>query len=158
MSDYINYIRGLVGGKRVILVGASVLICKGGKMLMQKRLDDGNWMCTSGGYMELGETTEDAAKRELFEETGLIANSLELLGVFSGEALFHTYPNGDEVAIVDVAYLCEDYSGQISPQADEVAKMQWFDINEMPKNLSAPSAANIKKCIEVLKQRGVNKC
>ena len=39
------------------------------------------------GGMEIGETAEETAKRELLEETGLVANTLELLGVFSGEGL-----------------------------------------------------------------------
>jgi len=73
-----------------------VIIHKNGKVLLQKRRDNGCWALHGGG-VDAGESVEQAAARELFEETGLIANKLELLGVFSGEGMSHTYPNGDQV-------------------------------------------------------------
>lgn len=51
---------------------------------MQQRTDCGSWGY-AGGSVELGESVEQTAKRELFEETGLKAQKLELLGVYSGE-------------------------------------------------------------------------
>ena len=153
MADYIKDIRAVLGNQRIILVGAAVFIHKDGKLLMQKRLDNGFWMGTSGGYMELGETVEETAKRELLEETGLTANSLELLGIMSGKDTFYTYPNGDMVAVVDAVYLCEDFSGEMAAQTDEVAELQWFDINNMPDNINPPSSSGLKKCLEVLRNR-----
>lgn len=97
MTDYIKSIRKHIGHERLIVVGASVFIHTDSKLLLQKRKDNGCW-ADHGGCCELGETVEETAKRELFEETGLTANSLELLGVFSGKELFYTYPNGDMVS------------------------------------------------------------
>ena len=83
--------------------------------MVQKRADNHLWGY-AGGSVELDEKVEDAAKRELFEETGLIANSLELFGVFSGKELHYIYPNGDEVSNIDVVYVCRDYCGELKRQ------------------------------------------
>lgn len=77
----------------------------------------------SGG-MEIGETVEETAKRELFEETGLTANSLELLGVFSGEELHYTYPNGDRACIVEILYICRDFAGVLLPEKAEILELK----------------------------------
>ena len=105
MNEYIKNMRKYIGHDRMLIVGAGVVIHKDGKLLLQQRKDSGCW-ALHGGAVELGEVVEDAAKRELFEETGLVAHSLELIGVFSGKELFYTYPNGDMVAIISISYLC----------------------------------------------------
>lgn len=59
----------------------------------------------------MGETLEQVAKRELFEETGLVAIKLELFNIYSGEKFYYQYPHGDEVYNVVAAYICKDYEG-----------------------------------------------
>ena len=118
MTNYVKDIRTLVGKQRLVTVGATVIIHKAGKVLMQKRVDDGTWD-HHGGCVEMGERVEDAVRRELTEETGLVANKLELFGVYSGEELFHTYPDGNEVAFVIIYWLCDDFSGELKPQTAE---------------------------------------
>jgi Ser/Thr protein kinase RdoA (MazF antagonist)/ADP-ribose pyrophosphatase YjhB (NUDIX family) len=88
--------------------------------------------------MELGESLDETAKRELFEETGLIANSLELFGVFSGADMHYTYQNGDEVSIVDIVYVCRDYSGELKANSNEVDELRFFALDELPDNISPP--------------------
>jgi len=152
MSNYVKTMRKYIGHERLLYVGASVIIHKDGKLLLQQRKDNGCWS-DHGGGMEIGETTEEAAKRELFEETGLVANALQLIDVFSGKELFYTYPNGDMVANVCVAYLCEDFAGEMLPQTDETVTLQWFDINDLPQNISPPVVPVLARCIEILKKR-----
>jgi len=152
MRDYIKTMRKYIGHERLIVVGAGVVIHKNGKVLLQKRKDNGCWAMHGGG-LEPGETTEETAKRELFEETGLVANALEFAGVFSGPDLLYTYPNGDMVAIIAVAYLCDDFCGEMKVNADEATDLQWFDIDDLPESISSPDIPVLKKCTEILKRQ-----
>lgn len=94
---YIAELRKLVGSRPLIMAGAGVLVLDGaGRLLLQKRVDNGLWSFV-GGSMEPGETFEQTARRELWEEAGLEAGALRLLEVVSGPEFFYRYPNGDEV-------------------------------------------------------------
>lgn len=95
MKDYRKEMRKLIGHKPLLLCGASIMLFnKENQVLMLRRLDNGCW-CFPGGGMDLGESTEDTARRELYEKTGLSVKDLRIFGVFSGEQLHYTYPNGD---------------------------------------------------------------
>lgn len=155
MTDYIKDMRKYIGHERLQIVGASVFVYKDGKLLLQKRKDNGNW-AAHGGCVELGETVEDAAKRELFEETGLTANNLKLFGVFSGKDLFYTYPNGDKVAIISIDFICDDFSGDLVRQTSETTDLQWFDLDNLP-DVSPPTKPALRKCFEILQQWNINK-
>jgi 8-oxo-dGTP pyrophosphatase MutT (NUDIX family) len=152
MNEYIKSMRKFIGHERLLLVGASVIVHKDGSLLLQKRRDNGCWGY-HGGCVELGETVEEAARRELLEETGLTAGSLELFGVFSGKELFYTYPNGDKVSIIDVAYLCEDFTGEPLTETDETTDLKWFPADGLPENISPPAKPALEKYAETLNER-----
>ena len=141
---YILDLRKIVGHRTLLQVGASVIVeDTRGRVLLQKRTDNHCWGYT-GGSTELDERVEDAAARELLEETGLKANSLELFGVFSGPELHYTYPNGDEVSNVDVVFLCRDYSGELHCQPEESEALAFFEPGKLPENLSPPIRIPLK--------------
>ena len=102
----------------------------------------------AGGSVELDEPVEDAAKRELFEETGLIAMELELFGVFSGKDTHYIYPNGDEVSNIDIVYICRKYTGSLICQEGEVDKLKFFKPNELPDNIFEPIKKALYQWIE----------
>ena len=86
--------------------------------------------------MEPGESAEETARRELLEETGLTAYSLELLGVYSGKEEHHIYPNGDEVYNVEFFFSCRDWSGALKRQEEEVEALRFFALDALPDGLS----------------------
>lgn len=148
MSNYIMDLRKIVGHRTLLQVGASVILEDAqGRILLQKRSDNHCWGY-AGGSVELDEVVEDAAKRELFEETGLIAEKLELFGVFSGKETHYVYPNGDEVSNVDIVFICKEYSGELRRQESEVDELSFFSVEEIPENISPPIQVPLRKWIE----------
>ena len=136
--DYVKELRALVGHRRLILCGSSVVIRneKGELLLQQRVYPEGRW-CFPGGLMELGESTEDTARREVFEETALTVGALELIGVYSGPDSLCRAANGDEWYVVNVSYTTEEYSGELKINDGESAALRWFRIEEIPETLVA---------------------
>lgn len=113
MSNYIMDLRKVVGHAPLLQAGASIIVeNENGQVLLEKRTDNHQWGY-AGGSIELGETVEEAAKRELFEEMGLVADEMELFYINSGEETHYIYPNGDEVYNVEIIYICRKYHGTI---------------------------------------------
>ena len=148
MTEYMKNLRKLVGHAPLIQCGASVIVenCRG-EILLQLRGDNGCWGY-AGGAVELGESVEDAAARELFEETGLTSGKLELFGVFSGEGLHYVYPNGDEVSNIDIVYICRDYSGALAFDGFEVKDIRFFTLDALPEKISPPIVRPLKAYIK----------
>ena len=133
---YVSDMRRRIGHDPLIFVGASVLLADSkGRLLLQRRADNGLWGY-HGGAAELYEEVSAAARRELKEETGLTAGNMTLFGVYSGPRTAYTYPNGDRASIVDVVYLCTDYTGTPHPQQGEVSELRWFGPEELPEDIT----------------------
>ena len=123
---YVQDLRAVVGQRPLILVAAGVLICNdSGDLLVQRRTDDQLWGIP-GGSMELGESTEETARREVSEETGLVVGALQLFAVFSGADMYHVYPNGDHVAIVSVVYRTTMVPGDVPVRGTESLELHYF--------------------------------
>ncbi|MDM8526534.1 NUDIX hydrolase, partial [Desulfococcaceae bacterium HSG8] len=98
-----------------------------GRILLVKRSVDPKkgWWCLPGGFMELGETPEQAALRELKEETGLSGHIDRLLGVTSGSGtLYHT--------ILMISYSVNIYSGTLVA-GDDASDVAFFHPEELPE-------------------------
>lgn len=147
MKNYVKTMRSMVGTKPLLICGASVIVVRDGQILLQKRKDNGCWGY-HGGCLEPGECLEDAARRELYEETGLRAKSMKLYGVFSGPELYYVYPHGDEVYNVDTVYVCEDFEGELRVDESEVSELKWYPFDEVPENLSPPVRGIIREFIK----------
>ncbi|MFL0372999.1 NUDIX hydrolase [Paenibacillus amylolyticus] len=127
---YIMELRKLVGSRPLIMAGSCVLVFnEEGHLLLQKRTDSLDWG-TIGGSMEPGESLEEAAARELYEEAGLRAESYQLVSVFSGEDMYYKYPHGDEVYNVMAVYEAAGIKGNPIIMDDEGLELRYFDLNQ----------------------------
>jgi 8-oxo-dGTP pyrophosphatase MutT (NUDIX family) len=111
------------------------------------RADDGFYDFPGGG-LEMGETHEEGAKRELEEETGLIADELVLFKVYRGEITHYIYYNGDEIYGIDAVFLCRKYHGEINPQVEEVSSLIFLSIDELAKKKISIRNAQIIKDLQ----------
>ena len=131
--SYISEMRKLIGKRPVINPGATVIVMNDrNEILLQLRTDTGTWGIIGGG-MELGESLEETAARELWEEAGLQAERFELLDVLSGSALYFRYPNGDETYTVVVLYKAVGVSGELKINDGESRCLQYFSLNALPE-------------------------
>ncbi|TMU85881.1 NUDIX hydrolase [Bacillus sp. BHET2] len=147
--DYIRELRKTVGSRPIIMAGACVILINEYKEILLQLRNDNNCWGLAGGSLEIGETLEQVAIRELFEETGLKANKLKLFNVYSGENFYYKYPHGDEVYNVISAYVCSDYEGVLTREVDEVQKLKFFKFNELPKNISPPDLPILNEYISI---------
>ncbi|HEX9979122.1 MAG TPA: NUDIX hydrolase [Flavobacterium sp.] len=100
-----------------------------GELLLIKRKNDpfkGSW-ALPGGFVDEGEDLEEAARRELEEETGLKADTMEQLKAFGKpgrDPRHHT---------VSVAFLCYVPDNAEAAAADDAAEADWFPVDKLPE-------------------------
>lgn len=147
---YISEIRKYVGHMPIMVTAAMGIIYDKEKgILFEKRTDNGMW-CVPGGAMELGETAEEALRREIREETSLEIKNPRFFKV--RENVHMAYPNGDEVYYTDLVYLIEDYSGHLGMD-DESSELKWFPIQELPENIMPTQIDYILAAVKEFQQR-----
>ena len=144
--SYIKDIRKFIGHSPMLSAGATVVVLKDNKILLNLRSDTNTWGIP-GGALELGETLEDTAARELMEETNLYAMSYTLLNVFSGKDFYFKYPNEDELYSVAVLYMANGVTGDLRITDGESFELRYFAKTELP-NLESRAKIIIDWLIE----------
>jgi 8-oxo-dGTP diphosphatase len=109
-------------------VAVDGIIEKDNKILLIKRKNPPFKGCYAlpGGFVECGETVEDAVIREIREETGLITKVKSLLGVYSSP---DRDPRGHVISIV---FILDVVGGQLKA-GDDAKEAEFFDLNNLPK-------------------------
>jgi ADP-ribose pyrophosphatase len=112
------------------LVGVGAIIIEDGRVLLIKRGKApllGEWSIP-GGMLELGETLRQGAEREALEETGLVVNANDLLGVFDRIVPDATKRTLYHYVLID--FLCERISGDVIAAGD-ASDARWFTLAEL---------------------------
>ena len=96
-------------------------------LLIQRAIEPykGCW-AFPGGFMNMDETTEQCAIRELEEETGLKLDIMHQIGAYSK---VDRDPRGRTITVAYLAII--DKPVQVNGQ-DDAAKAEWFPINNLP--------------------------
>ena len=119
------------------LVGVGVIIIEDSRVVLVKRAHpplQAQWSIP-GGALEVGELVREAATREAREETGLVVEAGELLGVY--DRVLRDAEQRVQYHYVLVDFLCRRVSGELRAASD-AAEVRWFTRTELlPLNLAA---------------------
>ncbi len=125
--SYIEWFRKLVGHRKVYLVFSSIILRDAnGRILLQHRTDFDCWGLP-GGVLEIDEDIETCARRELAEETGLIAGDLGLVGVYTHPRYDFVYPNGDQVQQYTICFSGQTNGGRMRVDGFETSDQAFYE-------------------------------
>ncbi len=113
------------------LVGVGAIIIEGSRVLLVKRAHpplQAQWSIP-GGVLEVGELIREAAVREAREETGLIVEPADLLGVY--DRVLRDAEKRVQYHYVLIDFLCRRVGGELNA-ADDAAEVGWFTREELP--------------------------
>lgn len=79
-----------------------------------------------GGYVKWNETPQDAVKREIFEETGIIVEPLDIVGIRFNLKDWY------------VVFIAKYVSGESKSDGDENSEVVWIDINDTVTRADVP--------------------
>ncbi|HEY3306939.1 MAG TPA: NUDIX hydrolase [Desulfuromonadaceae bacterium] len=97
-----------------------------GIVLIERKNSPYGW-ALPGGFVDYGESLEDAAKREAQEETSLIIKNLRLVGCYSD-------PSRDKrMHTISTVYAAEGQGKAVA--ADDAASLAVFDLSQLPGDL-----------------------
>ena len=150
--DSLGNIKSVMGNsmstdKKKIGVGFGVMLMKEEKILLGRRHSDpnkanselhgeGTWTMP-GGKLEFGESFEDGAKREVYEETGLQLNGVKIICVNNDK-------NG-YAHFITIGLFSDKFSGELQVmEPDEIVEWQWFGLDNLPVAFYFPSARIIE--------------
>jgi ADP-ribose pyrophosphatase YjhB (NUDIX family) len=148
MMGYIEDLRSVVGHRPLILTASAVIIRDPqGRVLLQHRSDTHNWGIP-GGFLEIGESVEEAAQREVLEETGLVVGNLSLYKIFSGDSFYFQYPNGDQVYNIIVCFMTDDVKGELAKDHESL-DLRYFDLADLPEEIIPTSRLMLESLVSV---------
>lgn len=150
--SYIKFLREHVGHETILTAGTVLFIInEDNEILMQLRSDFNQWGFP-GGAMELGESFEETARRELKEETNLDIIDMELIEVMSGKDTYREYPNGDKLYDITAIFVITKFRGNLKVNDDESKQLAWFDIKDLPINMTSHTKNYLTKYGDILKE------
>ena len=146
-----------VTGKRVPRMPDAIHVAAGGivfnargEILLQKRADNGQWGLPSG-YVDVGESVEQAAVREILEETGIRARVKRLVGIYSDPQhnVIGAYSDGSLIQFVILIFECDYQSGELQI-SDESTDIGYFPPGNLPDNTELCDVQAIRDALKNL--------
>jgi 8-oxo-dGTP pyrophosphatase MutT (NUDIX family) len=145
--EFVTDLRAHIGHDLLWLsTAAGVVLDDNGRVLLGRRADTGAW-ALPGGIIEPGEEPADAAVREIFEETGVIAVPEALAAVTVCDQV--TYQNGDVVRYLELLFRCRASGGEARVNDSESVEVGWYTLaglRELP-GLAPGSLSRINQAV-----------
>jgi len=112
-----------------------------GRLLMIERTDNGLW-AIPGGAQDIGETTRQAAIREVREETGIEVDLTGIVGVYSDPRHVIAYDDGEVRQEFSIVFSASPVGGQLSTSS-ESRRVHWVEPNQVG-NLTIQSSMRLR--------------
>lgn len=131
MTDYVRGLRAIVGGDVLLQVPSAAIALRDGegRVLLARHVEGDVWVLP-GGAIEPRETPEEAAVREMREETGLTVSLTRVAGVFSGPAFVVQYRNGDRASYVITVFEATSDTPNLKLDPTELAEARFVTRSE----------------------------
>lgn len=152
MSDYMRALRERVG-HRLLQIPSVTVLCFDSqeRVVLVRHADAGAWT-TPGGAVEPQERPADAARREMWEETGLEVEITSVIGVYGGPEFTTSYQNGDLVSFTMIVFEGRETGGSLRPDGDETLEVRRFRAEEIPGLQLQPWAPRV--ILNAFEERG----
>jgi 8-oxo-dGTP pyrophosphatase MutT (NUDIX family) len=138
MLDGVHFVAKLIFGERIgksasLKVGAAAVIfdTTRQKVLLTQRTDNARW-CLPGGGVEAGESADEGCVREIWEETGLQAQIVKLIGIYTNPNMITEYADGNRFQFMSFCFEAEVTGGELG-LSDETTAYGYFSREEMEK-------------------------
>lgn len=131
-TDYLNDPTAPSANSLVVAVTVFVQDDQG-RVLLIRRSDNGLW-ALPGGAQDVGESTAQAATREVQEETGLNVEPIKISGIYSDPAHVIAYDNGEVRQEFSICLRARTVSGKIRT-SNESTEVRWVEpaaIDDLP--------------------------
>ncbi|WP_433793105.1 NUDIX domain-containing protein [Actinoplanes sp. CA-252034] len=130
-DSYLGKVRASIGDTDTIFfVGArTVVFDEQGRLLLIQRSDNHRWAIPAGA-MELGESMQDCAVRELWEETGLRATSLTPYAFYTAYTYTNEYAHTYQQVLM--TFVVHSWEGELLRQTEESVDAGFFPLDALP--------------------------
>ncbi|MFJ7587153.1 NUDIX hydrolase [Streptomyces sp. NPDC097617] len=108
----------------LVPAASAVVVDEGGRVLLQRRTDNGMW-ALPGGKMDLGESIGECAIRETFEETGVNVEITGIVGTYTNPGHVFAYSDGEVRQEFSICLLARPTGGTLRT-SDESFEVAWF--------------------------------
>ncbi|HWU46112.1 MAG TPA: NUDIX domain-containing protein [Humibacter sp.] len=115
----------------------AVVIDDQGRIALVHRKDNGLWALPGGG-LELGESIEDCAVREVREETGLDVEITGLVGIYTNPHHVMKYDDGEVRQQFSICYTTRLIGGELAYDS-ESSDIAWVEPDKIPRLTMHPS-------------------
>ena len=125
-----HWLRERIGSALTVLPSVSVAVRDdAGRVLLIRHADGDRWLLP-GGCVEPEEPPEEAAAREVLEETGVRVGPLRLVAGLGGPDFTVRYENGDETSYVTMLYDGPAVGGTARADDVESLEVRWCTLAE----------------------------
>jgi ADP-ribose pyrophosphatase YjhB (NUDIX family) len=132
-ETYIGQIQVKYGTDMVIEPGVRIIVRDfAGRILLVRLADKERWVIPAG-QVEPDESIVEAARREVFDITGLSVGSLKPFAYYSDPIYRMECTNGEKIQQYTMAFLTEDFAGELLKTNGEISDICFFFFNDLPE-------------------------